>query len=381
MNIAWLDIRHHLFRFGLTANGVALLFTAMIGMVGLYRGVVYEALIIIENVGADLWITQGGRAGPFAEYSAISGALERRLEGIPGVVWSRKFIQFNQQFQIGDRRIRMAVTGLDYPADTSSWVPLSAGRSFYSGHYEAVADRSLGLPLGVQIRIARDDYTIVGVTAGQVDMAGDGILFVTISDAQTIRDAFTSEAILLKRASAAVPISDWHDKKNVAAVMVKLQPGADLERVKDFIRSWGDVEVYSRQEQEEILLNSRLWRLRVQILAFVVMTLLVTITVVGLSIYTMTLEKIHQIALLKLMGARDRFIVMMILQQALLIGATAYLGGLLIAHIIFPHFPRTVIILRDDMIMEACMALLICAGASWFGIHKAMGIRAQDVLS
>jgi putative ABC transport system permease protein len=381
VNIAWLDVRHHLLRFVLTANGVGLLLTAMIGMIGLYRGVVYEALIIIEDVGADLWITQGGRAGPFAEESSISGTLERRIEGLPGVVWSRNFIQFNQQFQIGDRRIRMAVTGLDYPADTGSWVPQVAGHSLYSGHYEAIADRSLGLPLGARIRIARDDYTIVGITAGQVDMAGDGIFFVTISDARTIRDAFTSEAILLKRASQIGSNSANSVNRNVAAVMVKLQPGADVEQIKDLIRSWGDVEVYSRQEQEDILLNSRLWRLRLQILAFVFMTLLVTIIVVGLSIYTMTLEKVHQIALLKLIGARDRFIVMMIVQQALIIGVSAFFGALLLAHLLFPYFPRTVLILRDDMIMEAGMALLLCVCASWFGIRKAMSVRAQDVLS
>jgi len=380
MNLAWLDVKRHVFRFQLTGAGVGLLLCAMIGMVGLYRGVVYEALLIIENVGADLWITQGDRAGPFAEESAISGTLERRAEGVPGVQWSRKFIQFNQQFQIGNRRLRMAITGLDYPADTGSWVPLIKGRGLYSGHYEAIADRSLDLPLGAKIRIARDDYTIVGITSGQVDMAGDGILFVTILDAQSIRDAYTSEAVLLRR--AASDSDDTSDKKNeVAAVMVKLQPGADLTQVRDVLRSWGDVEVYTRAEQEEILLDSRLWRLRLQILAFVVMTAQVTAIVVGLTIYTMTLEKIHEIALLKLIGARDRFIMLMILQQAILIGVVAFLGGLVLAHLFFPHFPRTVLILRDDVMVEFVMALLLCVVASWFGIRRAMRVRAQDVLS
>lgn len=388
MNIAWLDIRYHLTRFILTAAGIGLLFTAMVGMIGLYRGVVYEALEIIENVGADIWIVQGGRAGPFAEDSEIPSTLERRLEGIPNVEWSRRFIEFNQQFQIGNRRIRIAVIGLDYPDDTGSWIPLIAGRYLYSGHYEAIVDASLGLNLGAQIRIRRDDYTIVGITRGQVDMAGDGIMFVTIGDAQTIRDEFTSEAILLKRAREADSARSGDDQTGskraqggIAAVMVRLRPGADAEQIKKFVLNWGDVAIYSRDEQEEILLNSRLWRLRLQILSFVIMTFVVTIIVVGLSIYTMTLEKLHQIALLKLIGARDRFIISMILQQALLIGAAGFANGLFMAHLFFPHFPRTVLIERGDVIREAVVALALCAAASWVGILKAMRVRAQDVLS
>ncbi len=40
-------------------------------MTGLYRGVVEDALLIVDRIGADLWVVQGGRAGPFAEGSAV----------------------------------------------------------------------------------------------------------------------------------------------------------------------------------------------------------------------------------------------------------------------------------------------------------------------
>jgi putative ABC transport system permease protein len=381
MNLAWIDIRHHLVRFVLATTGVGLLFSATIGMIGLYRGVVFEALMIIREIGADIWVVQGDRAGPFAEESEISGTLERRLEGVRGIEWAKKFIQFNQQFPIGDRRVRIAITGLDYPEDNGSWVPLAAGRHLYSGHYEAIADRSLGFPLGSQVRIRRDDYTIVGLTAGQVDMAGDGIMFVTIGDARVMKSQSPSEAVLLRRAREARSSTATDDRNNVSAVIAKLQFGTDLEQVKDQISSWGDVAVYTRAAEEEILLYSRMWRLLLQILAFVVMTFMVTIIVVGLSIYTMTLEKSREIALLKLIGARDSFIIGMILQQALFIGAVSFGIGLLIAHLVFPHFPRTVLILRDDVIVQFIVALLLCAASSWFGIRKALGIRAQDVLS
>jgi putative ABC transport system permease protein len=380
MNLAWLDIEHKFFRFVLTVAGVSMLFMGMMGEVGLYRGLVHEAMIIIENVGADLWVTQGGRAGPFAEDTTVPGTLERRLEGVPGVVWARRFIHFSEQFEIGDRRLRMCIVGLDYPADTGSWVPLVAGRGLYSGHYEAIADRSLGFPLGSRLRIARDVYTVVGITSGQVDMGGDGILFVSILDSQTIRNNYTSEALLLQRARAG-GVEPQKQDNSVAAIMVKLKPGTDLDQVKHVIESWGDVVAYTQKEQEQILMDSALWRLRLQILVFVVMTILVAIIVVGLLLYTMTMEKRQEIALLKLIGASDGFIIWMIVQQAMLIGIAGFIIGYLCGWLLFPHFPRTVLLLRNDLIGEAFIGLTICLVASWFGIRKSMSIRAAETLS
>jgi putative ABC transport system permease protein len=381
MNIAWIDIRYHFVRFVMATVGVGLLFSATIGMIGLYRGVVFEALMIIREMGGDIWVVQGDRAGPFAEESEISGTLARRLEGVAGIKWSKKFIQFNQQFEIGGRHVRMAVTGLDYPDDNGSWVPLVAGRYLYSGHYEAIADESLGFDLGSRIRIRRDDYTIVGLTARQVDMAGDGIMFVSIGDARAMKAESPSEAVLLRRASNIGDPSSHDETNKISAVIAKVDDGTDLEQVRQHISSWGDVAVYTRVAEEEILLYSRMWRLLLQILAFVVMTLLVTVIVVGLSVYTMTLEKAREIALLKLIGARDPFIIWMIVQQALFIGAVSFGIGLLLAHLVFPHFPRTVLIEWKDVGIQFLVALVLCAASSWFGIRKALAIRAQDVLS
>lgn len=380
MNLAWLDIEHKLFRFVLTLAGASLLFMAMMGEVGFYRGLVHEAMIIIENVGADLWVTQAGRAGPFAEDTSVPATLERRLEGVPGVIWARKFIHFNEQFEIGERRLRMCIVGLDYPADTGSWVPLVAGRGLYSGHYEAIADRSLGFPLRSQLRIARDVYTVVGITSGQVDMNGDGLLFVSILDSQTIRNNFTSEALLLQRARTQA-VDPRKQDNSVAAIMVKVKAGSDLDQMKELIQRWGDVVPYTQQEQERILMDSALWRLRLQILVFVIMTIAVAIIVIGLLLYTMTMEKRQEIALLKLIGASDGFIVWMIVQQAMIIGVVGFIIGYLCAWLIFPHFPRTVLLLRNDLIGEALIGVAICLVASWFGVRKSMSIRAGEVLS
>ncbi|QRG09012.1 ABC transporter permease [Xanthobacter dioxanivorans] len=384
MNLAFKDIRFNLLRFLLTALGVAFLMMSSMGMVGLYRGIVADALLIIERIGADQWVVQGGRQGPFSEGSAISSTLDRRVEGIAGVASARRFVQFSQQFTLHGRQLRASVTGLDFPKDPGRWIPIVRGRLLASGHYEAVADMSIGLRLGETVHLGQDDYTVVGLTRGMVDTGGDGLLFVTVNDAVAIAQRRTSEEVLLARAGAgpaAASRSSVPQDSKIAAVLVTLNPAVDPEMVRRAVSSWGDVNVLSRAEQENLLLNQRLWRLRVQILAFTGVLLVVTGIVVSLIIYMLTMENLHEIAMLKLIGADNSVIIVMIAQQAFLIGASGLGFGLMLSRLVFPFFPRKVLILPGDVALLGIAVAVICAFASLLGISRALKVRAQEVLS
>ena len=233
----------------------------------------------------------------------------------------RRFVQNNLQFDIDGQHRRIAVTGLDYPKDPGAWLGITEGRLLQAARGEAIADASLGFALGREVRLGRDLYRVVGITSGQVDMSGDGQLFVTIPDAMDIADSRTPETVLLDRAQGLGVSADRPSR--LAAVMVTTLPGMDQE-VARIIAAWGDVAVLSRGDQRSVLVDGRLWRLRLQILFFTVLLLTVTGVVIAMTIYNSTVEKLHEIAMLKLIGARDGFILSMILEQAVLIGLLAY---------------------------------------------------------
>lgn len=386
MNLGLKDIRHNFGRFLMTAAGVAFLVTASIGMVGLYRGIVDDALLIIDRIGADLWVVQGGRSGPFSESSAIASDMDRRVEGIAGVTEVRRFVQVSQQFAFAQRQLRASVTGLDYPKDRGEWVSLIAGRHLANGHFEAIADASIGLELGDRTRLGQDDYTIVGLTRGMVDMGGDGLLFVTVNDALAIAQHRTSEEILLARSARGLSTnsssgSSVQQDSRIAATLVTLNPAANEQAVRAAIMAWGDVNVLSQSDQERLLLDQRLWRLRIQILAFTAVLLVVMAIVISLIIYMLTMEKRHQIAMLKLIGARNSVIIRMIAEQSYLIGVGGLCIGLLLSNMIFPYFPRRVVIDAVDIGMLALAMAAICGFASLLGISRALKVRAQEVLS
>lgn len=387
MNLALKDVRSGLGRFLLTVVGVAFLVTAATGMLGLYRGIVGDALLVIDRIGADLWVVQGGRAGPFAEGSAISSTMDRRVAGLAGVEEVRRYVQFSQQFPFGGREIRASITGLDYPKDVGGWLPVIRGRHLANGHFEAIADISLGLALGDRFRLGSDDYTVVGVMRGMVDMQGDGLLFVSVNDAMSIARRRTSEEVLLARDAAPVSKkvggaegSIPQDSK-IAAVLVSLSPSAAPGEIEGTIEGWGDANVLTQADQHDLLLNQRLWRLRVQILSFTIVLLIVMAIVISLIIYTMTIEKLHQIAMLKLIGARNRVIVAMIAQQSALVGVSGFFVGISMSNMIFPLFPRRVVLEPWDMAFLFCAVALISAAASLIGIRRALKVRAQEVLS
>ena len=71
MNLAVRDIRHGLFRFVLTCFGLGLLMTVVLAMIGIYNGLVADALAVVKAPAADVWVVEAGTQGPFAEASSI----------------------------------------------------------------------------------------------------------------------------------------------------------------------------------------------------------------------------------------------------------------------------------------------------------------------
>ncbi|MBL9139013.1 MAG: ABC transporter permease [Verrucomicrobiales bacterium] len=403
MNLAAKDIRHNFGRFILTAIGIGLLLMIVLGMSGIYRGMIDDALVVVDRIGADLWVVQRGTRGPFAEISRVPANLEHRLRAVPGVASSRAFVSHNVQREHRGRPLRMNVHGLAWPEDQGEWVRLVAGRPLGQAHYEMIADASLGLALGDQLSLGKDSYTVVGVSRGMVSSAGDGIAFFTLQDALSIQFDLPGEALRLERAarvergsgleatleqprllergaglSSGIPALG---PPMVSAVVVRVFQGADPAAVAATIATWPDVSVYTRAGQEQLLVYGMIDKARRQIGLFRVLLVIISTIIMSLILYTLTLDKIHDIALLKLIGARNTMIVGLILQQALLLGALGFGLAWLIGGWVFPRFPRRVLVTADDLQALALVVVAISVFASLLGIWKAMRVEPNKVLS
>ena len=379
MNLALKDIWANLTKFVLTALGVGLLLMAARSMAGLYRGIVYDALEVIEDSGAELWVIQAGTEGPFAEASMLDRSLVERARGVPGVAAARQFELVQKRFQVGGGTIRGSLLGLDYPEDRGAWLPLVAGRPLAAASGEALGDPSMGLGLGDAVTVGHTTCHVVGLMRGMVDASGNPVLVASINDVLEMESYLPSEAVLLERA-AGLPVRSGKQGK-IAAIMLNLTAEARERDVVAAIGRWGDVTVLTRAQERDVMLLGRLDKLRTQILMFLITLLVVSGVVVSVTIYTMTMEKTHEIALLKLIGARNSVIVNMIVQQALLLGGLAFLFSLGAGRLLNPMFPRRLIQPPGDTLQFGLVVLTICGAGSALGIVKAMAVRAQEVLS
>ena len=102
--------------------------------------------------------------------------------------------------------------------------------------------------------------------------------------------------------------------------------------------------------------------------------------IMALILYTLTLDKLHSIALLKLIGAPNRTILGLILQQAIVLGGVGYGIAYLVGQKLFPYFPRRVVLTNEDLLQLAVIVLGISVLSSFLGIWKAMRVEPNEAL-
>jgi len=403
VNLAAKDIRNNLGRFALTTVGVGMLLMVVMGMGGIYRGIIADATLLIDSVGADLWIVQRDTRGPFAELSRVPQNLLHRAAAVPGVASSREFVYHTVQRERDGKALRIAVLGLSWPTDKGQWVPLTAGRTLAQNHFEMIADKSLNLAVGEQIQLGKETYTVVGITSNMISSSADGIGFFTVADAQSIQLDVPGEAVRLERASrytrgertdlgtrqptlldnTAKPAVELPliPRPQLSAVMVTVSPVADINDVAQTIAAWGDVSVYTGTQQREFMLKGNVEKVRRQIGLFRVLLTIIAAIIMALILYTLTLDKIHSIALLKLIGAPNTVILGLIVQQALVLGGFGFVIAYAIGQRIFPMFPRRVILTNFDLLQLGLIVLAISIVSSLLGIWKAMQVSPNEALT
>lgn len=367
MNLAYRDVRHNLFRFLLTCFGLSLLLSVVLAMIGIYRGIVVDALTVARNHGVDLWVVEAGSRGPFAEASRIPGDSREGIARLAGILAAGSVTYQTVEADQYGRKIRLYVIGFE-PGRPGRPNHITAGRAIGRSHFELVADRRTGLQLAERIRLGRTTFTVVGLTENQIASGGDPVAFVTLSDAQKLQFELAPTAARVQLARGTQSVS----KDTVNAVVARVAAGANVEVIVGGVRRWRHLNAMTQAEQERILAESLVDRARRQIGMFTSILLLVSAVIIALIIYTMTMEKLRHIAMLKLIGAPDRTIVAMIVQQALALGMTGFaLGTLLVANI-KDYFPRRVVLEPDNVVALGGVVVLVCLLASALGVRAAL---------
>ncbi|MCU0986566.1 MAG: ABC transporter permease [Acetobacteraceae bacterium] len=376
MNLALRDIRHRLGRFIITCIGVGLLLGVALAMVGIYQGVVAEALALTRSLRADLWVVESGTRGPFAESSRIPGDVREIVARVPGVAAAGAITLRTAEMAAPGRIIRAQVMGYE-PGRPGGPSAIAAGRGLGGARFEMVVDMRAGLALGDTVTLGADRYRVVGLTQGLVASGGDPLVFLHLRDSQELQFKLAPPAA--RRAQAAGAAAGG-TTDTVNAVIARLDPAAQADTVAGTIRQWKHLAALTDAEQSALLLRSVVNRARAQLGLFTVVLLFVTAVIIALIIYTMTMDKLREIATLKLIGAPDRTIAALVLQQALVLGLCGFAAGLGLILATREHFPRTVALGPEEVGAMLFVVTLICIAGSLVSIRAALKIDAQAAL-
>jgi len=427
MNLAIKDIRYHLFKFISSTVGVGLILMVVLTIGGIIRGIILDSSTITDATGADLWVVQKDWLGPFVEISRLPEDYYHAIQSMHGVdevsplvmAWDHierpmrptplmKFMYMNAV--IGTRTmvqpgwmdmphdLRFIVIGYE-PGHLGGPPVIVAGRGIEASHYEIVADVKTGLHPGEHIRLGNFDYTVVGLTKDMVGYTADPVIYATLNDAQNILFEADPDLLrnirrrtqqqLLSAATLAPQLSDpvanhasqiAENVSFVNAVAVKVQPGVSVEMVAREIARWKHLTVYTsaREVNMQLMGSNRL--ILLQLSLFRLILLIIAGVVIGLITYTFTLDKLKEIAVLKLLGTQTRRIYSMILQQAVLMGLLGTLLGAALEFTSEPYFPRRVVATRGDVVQMLIVISVIAFLASIMAIRRAMKVDPRSVL-
>jgi len=390
MDLAIKDVQRHAGKFAATVAGVGLLITIVLIMNGIYRGNTSDGLWLVEHTDVDLWVVERGRGGPFNEPSRVSQELYRSVAAIPGVVQASPFITYTVQRELGGESRQFTIIGYDVLGGLGGPPAVSVGRSIRAARFEVVADKKLGLRVGQQLHLGLRDYSVVGMTSGAVDLGGNPLLYMALPDAQEVlyqqdNEAIRSARVATRRdieaqgyseqeAQRLLPVAGAGDTHTVAAILVRLAPGQNAEEVKRGVEDRLFLSAFTTAEQRELLLKGRLSKMTAVLGLFRILLVIVSVVIMALIVYVLTMEKIRAIATLKLIGAANFVIVRMILEQSLVLAVVAFVMAYALVSMTYDRFPRTLVFETFDTVVTFGVIFLGGIVASLLAIWRALRV-------
>jgi putative ABC transport system permease protein len=395
VELALKDIRRHLGKFLSTIVGVAMLLAIVLVMNGIYRGNIEDGVWLIEHVGADLWVVERGRGGPFNEPSRMPLDSYKSVAATPGVVRASPLVLYTAQRELGRGSQQFTIVGYDVFGGMGGPGRLVDGRAIAAPRYEMVVDRKLRLRLGERVPLGGDVYTVVGITAGAVDSAGNPLVYLALPDAQKVQYEQDDRALTAARAANLQRLarSGYSEDQaarllpllsdathSINAVLVELAPAAHEKAVARHIRDWLYFNVYTTQEERDLMLEGRLRRISAVLGLFRSLLIVVSIVIIALIVYVLTIEKIRSIATLKLIGAPNSVIVRLIMTQSMLLTLASFALAYGLRTLISPGFPRTLAFTTHETAMTFAVMLVGGVVASLTAIWHALRTPPQLAL-
>jgi putative ABC transport system permease protein len=357
------NLFHDRTRFAVTLTGIVFALVLIIVQFGLFLGFTTTTSNNIDHSNADLWVVFHG-VGYFDTGRMFSEKKYYDVLGTPGVEQAEKYIQnfaFWKKPDGGVENIQVIGfhpgSGLGEPWNVREGelrdVKLEDGVIVDDLYKEKLGVEKIG----DRVEIGDHRARVVGFTHG-------------------IRSFTTSPFVYTSFKNALNYTRPVAHEDQLTYILVKTAPGFSAAQVQENLRrQLTDVDVYTR---EEFSRRTRFYWMfttgaGLAVLTAALMGLVVGIAVVAQTIYAATMDHLREYGTLKAMGATNRYLYRVLIEQAVWSAVLGYGFALLVAHFVVEGSERGGALILMPFSMKMGMfflAIFMCIAAALVSINK-----------
>jgi len=334
-------------RFAISVAGVAFAVMLILIVLALYRGW-SQTGGTFQQLPGQLWVVQQGTTDPFHSSSLVEVSELQQLSALEGVTAVVPVLSRQMNFRAGDSEEEVRRMALDFPPGLPA--PSDVRERFLPDSGTIIIESTLSRKTGLG-RGDNAQFGAVSLTVGRVQPRSTEVLspfaFANFEDAEKI-----------------FGVADV-----VNYGMVVVDPNASVAEVAESIRQENpNVQVFT-SEQFAKAIRKEIDESFLPIIAILVgIGFIVGAAVVGLTIYTATIERSREFGVMKAVGGSPGFPYRIVLSQSAVLTAAGFLAGFgaalaasRIASQLVPEF-ATEFILRDlGFVLAITLAMAVVA--------------------
>ncbi len=311
MSLARRNLFQNRTRLSLSIGGVALAVMLILVLNGFLDGMYRQITSYLDYSPGSLVVAQEDVVNLLGASSVLPAGIVSQVESVRGV---DKAIPILSQFVILDLHGKKQPTymvGYDPDQGGGPW-ELFAGRQPRTKR-EMVFDRVLadrhGLKLGDTVEVLGKDFTIVGLSNGTTSW-------------------MTSFFFLRKEAAEDLLLAPGA----TSYLLVTTSQGANLDDILRRLNNLSGVNTLTKREMaaNDLKLFAKVFSAPLKLM--VAIAFLVGTMIVGLVIYTITVERQREYGVIKAIGAANRVLYQVVLAQALVAALMGTIVGVLLAY-------------------------------------------------
>jgi putative ABC transport system permease protein len=298
-------------RLALSIGGVALAITLILILKGFLAGMNRQITSYLDRSPGTIVVAEEGVINLLGAVSLIPDGTEQKAENIRGV---DQVVPILSQFIILDlheKKQPAYMIGYDPRKGGGPW-HLVVGRE-PSAKEEMVFDRVLadrhGLRIGDQVEVMGKDFTIVGLSSDTTSWM-TSFFFIRKRDAE--------DSLLKPGATSFLLLTTTKD--------------ADTERILQRLHDFSGVNALTKPSMaaNDLKLFAKIFSAPLKLMVGI--SFLIGTMIVGLIIYTATVERQREYGVIKAIGAKNRFLYQIVLTQALFASITGSALGILLTN-------------------------------------------------